>query len=205
MEKIKKPLDLSLEAFDAGKKDEAKTHIMQMAKDFRLAHDGMASSIAHFLSYIAKKLGEEAVEEVLREDANDYWKNVFMGLKDNPKKLHDFMVQAWRGHNSVFSIEEDDEKYTLVIHFCGSGGMLRKTKKVTPPLYGTTKKPHSWSFNRTGIPYYCGHCGLFFNVLPKEWGVPILEHRFGRQFDENGKPLDEPCRNIVYKKPKSEL
>jgi len=203
MEKVKKFLDEAMEAFDRGDKAAAKSHIKQMDQDFRLAHDGMCDSIAHFLSFIAKKMGEEAVEEVLREDTEDYWKNVFMSLKNNPKKLHEFMVKAWRGHNSEISVEEDDEKYTLIIHTCGSGGLLRKRKKTVPPLYGTTKKPHPWSFNRTGIPYYCGHCGLFFNVLPKEWGFPILEHHFGRQFDENGNPVDEPCKNIVYKKLRS--
>ncbi len=203
MERVNKPLEKALEAFDYGKREEAKGYILQMERDFRLTHDGMRDSIAHFLSFIAKKMGEEAVEEVLREDTEEYWKNVFMSLKNNPKKLHEFMVQAWRGHYSDFTVEEDKEKYTLIIHTCGSGGILRKKKKTTPPLYGTTKKPYPWSFNQTGIPYYCCHCGLFFNVLPREWGFPILEHHFGRQFDENGDPVDDPCRNIVYKRPRS--
>ena len=203
MEKVKKPLDKALEALDAGKREEAKAHIVQMANDFRLAHDGMCSSLAQFLTFIANKNGEEAVLEVFRDSAEDYWKNVFMSLKDNPKKLHDFVVQAWRGHSSDYTLEEDDQKFTLVLHCCGTGGVLRKKKKTGPPLFGTTKKPYPWSFNRAGVPYYCAHCATFFNVFPKEWGVDIMEHRFGRQFDENGKPVDEPCKNIVYKKPRS--
>ena len=116
MGKVKKTLDKALEAIDAGKKEEAKAYVVQMANDARFSHDGMCSSLAQFLAFIANKNGEEAVYEVFRDSAEDFWKTAFMSLKDDPKKLFDLMVQAWRGHVSDFTLQEDDQKFTLVLH-----------------------------------------------------------------------------------------
>ena len=62
---------------------------------------------------------------------------------------------------------------------------------------GITKKAWHWSFNREKFPYYCVHAFPLTNIF-KEAGVPI-EIQWGKQFDDEGKPIDEPCKYVIYK------
>jgi len=59
------------------------------------------------------------------------------------------------------------------------------------------KKAYPWSFNRVGFPYYCAHA-YFLNELFKELGLKI-KIEYGRQYDDKGNKIDEPCKYIVYK------
>ena len=60
---------------------------------------------------------------------------------------------------------------------------------------GVTKKPHAWSWNKVGIPYYCCHCCAYFEIFPIELrGYPIRVHEI------TSNPND-PCIHYYYKKP----
>jgi hypothetical protein len=113
-----------------------------------------------------------------------------------------------RAHGYDFHCEEDDEKFVFVLKYCPSGGRMMKegksdTSSRHPLNFGTTKKPYPWSFNRAGVLYYCCHCPLWLDILPGEWGWDVFEAKFGRQFDEKGISIDEPCKMIIYKEPRS--
>ncbi len=60
-----------------------------------------------------------------------------------------------------------------------------------------TKKAYPWSFNRIGFPYYCAHA-TFFNELWKDLGI-TAQLQWGRQYDDQGNKIDEPCKYIIYK------
>lgn len=73
---------------------------------------------------------------------------------------------------------------------CGSGGRLRRTKNI-----GITKKAYPWSWGKSGIPYYCTHCCLAWEIIPTElWGYPI---RINLVTDRP----EDPCVHLFYKKP----
>jgi hypothetical protein len=60
---------------------------------------------------------------------------------------------------------------------------------------GTTKKPYPWSWNKSGIPYYCCHCCVYFEIIPIELvGYPIRVHEISDD------PY-APCIHYYYKKP----
>jgi len=197
----------TIKAIEAGDTEKAKETLAQYAEEARFVHDGFAETIASLLTWIAEKNGEEAVEEAYRHLAEDFWKPMLMSMKDaGAEAFLKVFIGAARAHASDFYIEEDDEKYAVVSTYCGTGGKMIKEGKVDtsdrhPFNYGTTKKPHDWSFGKAGIPYYCAHCSLWMDKQPKEWGINLFEHRFGRQFDEEGNPVDEPCKTFIYKKP----
>jgi hypothetical protein len=60
-----------------------------------------------------------------------------------------------------------------------------------------TKKAYPWSFNRVGLPYYCAHA-YFLNELFKELGIHV-KIEYGRQYDDQGNKINEPCNYYVYK------
>jgi len=203
----KHPLDKTLEAIEAGKKDEAKAYARQIWEEGRPLHDLYGDFIASLLTFIAKKLGEEAVEEALRYSAEELWKPVIMSMKDKGvASLVDVIASFQRAHGYDFYCEEDDEKFVFISKYCPSGGrMIKEGKNDTsdrhPFNLGTTKKPYAWSFNKAGISYYCCHTCLWMDILPREWGWDIFKSQFGRQFDDKGNPVNEPCKTIIYKKP----
>ena len=65
--------------------------------------------------------------------------------------------------------------------------------------HGVSSKPHAWTFNRAGVPYYCGHTELWFNTMPREWGAPIMSGRYG-DFDGQGRVTGTPCTIFISKK-----
>jgi hypothetical protein len=48
------------------------------------------------------------------------------------------------------------------------------SRALAPYDFGTTQEPHPWSWNETGVCYYCAHCNFALSTLPAErWGHPI--------------------------------
>src|SRR5207248_7351378 len=95
-----------------------------------------------------------------------------------------------------FSIEEDDEKFTFVLHPCGSGQRLVLRGKYDNPEHGfsRTEEAHDWSFGRSQMPLYCTHCTFMNERLPLEWsGMPLYP------LDPPNDYYRDPCRWYWYK------
>jgi len=169
----------------------------------------LSELVSSLLTFMAKKDGEEAVEEAWRYASNDCWKPVVMMLKDMEyDKVIDIYPSVHRALGSEFYVEQDEEKTVITVTSCGSGGKMMKEGKYDntdrhPMNGGTTKKAYPWSCNQAGMPYYCIHAPLMFSKLPKEWGWNQIDFEYGRQFDDDGNPVDEPCKVTIYKKPRN--
>jgi len=205
----KSTVERTIEAIEAGKKDDAKELAKLIWEETRPVHDMYGDLTASLFTFIAKKYGEEAVEEAHRYYGEEIWKPILLSMKDKGvAALINVYAFFMRTHGFDFYCEEDGEKYVFVSKYCPSGGRMMKEGKNDnsdrhPFQFGTTKKAYPWSFHKKGISYYCSHCSLWMDMLPREWGWDIFEFKFGRQFDEEGKPIDEPCRTIIYKTPRS--
>lgn len=150
-------------------------------------HDRYGDFIASLLTFIAEKLGEEAVREALERVFNEVYRDspLWKTLKELP---HEEVVKTFvcihEAHYSRFHIEEDEDKTVIVLDYCGSGGRIDEGGKC-----GRTRKPYSWSFNQANVNYYCCHCDLFFNKLIREIGVDFIEIKYGK-----------PCLNVIFKR-----
>ena len=190
------PKEKAIEAIKAGREQEAIKHIEELSEEFRPLHDRYGEWIQSLLCFIAEKLGEEAVEEALQKTFIDVYKDIYESTKDlSPEELIKSRCKSHRTHYSDFYVEEDDEKFVLVIPYCGSGGRMQKKDKA----YGRTKKAYPWSFNQAGVSYYCAH-ELVFSKLAKDFGLDRFQYEYHHQFDNEGKPTGLPCRWIIYKK-----
>ncbi len=188
------PKEKAIDAVRAGKKDEAIKYIEELSQSFRPLHDRYGSWIEFLLDLIAERLGEETVQEALRGigiEVYGPWLSMFTTMSS--EEIARLFAQAHRVHNSDFYVEEDDEKFTLVIPYCGSGGRIQKEGKTR-----TTTKPFPWSFNQEGVNYYCCHCPVHVNLY-KEYGCNRIEVKGSKQVDEKGKPIGITCKYIIRK------
>ena len=202
----------AIESIQSGKTDEAVANVDVMYETTKLLHDGLIDTLSSLLTFVAKRYGEETVGEAWRYVGNEMWAPfMIVGRKEGWltfEQLRDFLIASHWAHHSDFTVEEDDEKAVFTIKDCGVCGRLTKEGKLDntdrqPGNYGTIKEAHPWTLGQKGLPYYCVHAPMFFNVLGKELRWDAMDCHFGRQFDKDGNPVDEPCITIIYKQPRA--
>jgi hypothetical protein len=198
--------DMAIQAVRSGNTDRAVELIEQLNNASRSVHDRYCEYVSILLTYIAEAFGEERVKDAAEYMVNNVHRRVLLGPLKNAahEKAVAATAQTHRNHWSEFFVEEDEEKTVITLTCCGSGGRMMKEGKYEnterhPLMGGITKKAYPWSFNRKGLPYYCVHCAIY-NLLWPEWNLGFRRVvEYGRQFDDKGNPVDEPCRVIIYK------
>lgn len=188
--------DRIAKAIDGGQLEEAKTLARQMeAESFSLVCllEDWADIL---LSYIYKNQGDEVFVESLRDSATALMKPALdqfakMGFREVVEAWAAiFRAQAGRG----LKVVEDDEKVTLIMDPCGSGGRMVKEGYFGPPKnFLKIKKAQDATFGREDFPPYCAHCAVFYHIMPIEWsGVPLPPI-------EVGQGPGNPCKWHFYK------
>jgi len=194
------PREKAIEAVKAGNKEEAIKYIDALNFEFQPTHDRFSEFIQTLLVYISEKLGEEAVEDAMKTVYDRVYKSRLLANSGwKPKELTaeeqvQFWCKAHRDHWSEFYVEEDDEKFTVVITGCGSGGKMHDAR-----IPGETSKPYPWSFNQAGVNYFCCHEPIF-EAGAAEVGLPTEHHEYETVYDEDGNPTGHLCKWIAYKK-----
>ncbi len=177
--------DLIEAAIDAGRLDEAKALARYMIPEGKGLHDLMCDWVWNLLTEIARRTSEEEMYQALRASQEGWmlkrtWKG-FLGLSVEARMQ--ISAEIMRSHHGGpkqdggATITEDDERYSIAMDPCGSGGRMRRgdpvdgtPSRLGPPYnFGATEKAYDWSWNRTGVPYYCLHCAVN-EMLPMEWG-----------------------------------
>lgn len=190
------PKEKAIEAVKAGRKEEAIKYIEELYELFKPLHDRYSEWIQFLFSFIAERLGEGVVEEAYRGITMDIYKDKWVSMfkKMSPEEITRYFGLVHKSHYSNFYVEEDDEKFALVIPYCGSGGRMQKEGKK-----GRTGKAYPWSFDQEGVSYYCCHEGVF-NMVFEELGFGTMKFEYSPQFDKEGKPTGGICRCLIYKK-----
>lgn len=190
------PKEKLMETIKSGKTEEALQYANDLYEMFRSMHDGFVNTISLLHGKLAEAKGEEWLENFTRERLSRWraifenWKN--LSIEERVKAICDIHKPMY----SEFHVEEDQEKFVVVITACNNGGRLIKDG-IAKKQNALTKKPYSWCFNRVGVPYYCIHAAIWDEMF-KELGLNI-EVQWGRQYDDQGKPIEEPCKYIIYK------
>jgi hypothetical protein len=191
------PKEKAIEAIKEGKTNEALGYLNDVHEQSHKLHDAYSNHLSLLLGTLAETQGEEwyavfdrkTVFELFRAKYAR-WQNMF------PEQMVEDICISHRAHYSEFHVDEDDQKFVVNITGCNAGGRIVRDG-VAIRQNAITKKAYPWSFNRAGFPYYCSH-GYFLNELWKELGLKA-ELQWGRQYDDRGNKIDEPCKYIVYK------
>jgi len=198
------------EAIDKGDYEEAKNLNRTSLNEFKALHDLYCDWVWDMLSKISDRFGENEVYTILRATQEKWmlkrtWKAF---SKMDVKTQVDLTAEVMRTHrcgpkqDGELIISEDQEKYSITMDPCGSGGRMRRgdpidgtPSRLGPPYnFGVTKQKHSWSWGKKGVPLYCTHCAVN-EILPIEWGgYPLWVTDYNQ--DEK-----QPCRWLFYKKP----
>jgi len=199
-------MDRAIELLAEGRGDEAAELCGEMKHEWRFLHDAMAEQILGLISFIADRLGEDAVEQAWQALLEPMWHDrAGKILAQDRRAIVKALAATWRAHSTSgvgpmpgsFTITEDDEKFTFAMNPCGSGQRLvRLGRYEASPLYGFTREAHDWSYDREGFPLYCSHCSFMNESLPIKWyGMPLYP---------SVPPLDyssDPCTWYWYKNP----
>ena len=119
--------DRLFEAVEAGDTDAAKKIAQRMYNEFLSMHDGYRNWITALLSEIGRRLGDEALEEIMVETVRAWWIPSLEALSKaggNRTAMVKMFAAGLRGHLQPMDVEEDDEKVVLKMKPCGSGGRL---------------------------------------------------------------------------------
>ena len=168
------------------KLDDIKSH-------HRRFHDLYANWFAELLTTFTNAYGDEELAELLRASGEEFigefarWNEMTV---EEMVKASVFLQLSHPGGG--LHIEEDEEKYTLVQHPCGTGGrMLDEGKYAGETPYGRMADARPENAGHAGLPAYCAHCTVWNTLMTAErFGAPhwVIEH-----------PIHSSCRIHIYK------
>jgi hypothetical protein len=191
------PKEKAVQAIIAGKTKEALGYLNDVYEQFRTLHDSYSNTINWIQGILAETQGDEWFEAFNRTRIFESFRPRFERWKEmSPEKRLEEICRDHRAHYSEFHVEEDGEKFIVVITGCNAGARLIRDG-IAKKQNAITKKAYPWSFNRIGFPHYCAHA-YFFNELWKELDIKA-EVQWGCQYDDQGNKIDEPCKYIIHK------
>ncbi len=190
-----------IEAIERGDKQLELDLAKYMWTEDKRMHDTYTDWVFADLAWIARNYGEEEVPKVLRFVKETMDKPLFsmmtaMSTEDYVKLFAEFM-RAHRGgpgETGDFKIWEEADRYVMEFDPCGSGGRMARGplngsgSRIKPPYnLGKTTKAYPWSWNKSGVPYYCVHCCVWGEIVPIEkLGYPSRINEC--PFDDFSKP-----------------
>lgn len=173
----------------------AEIALAALVADWRRLHDRSADLMAGVLAFVARRFGEAALEPCYRAVLEPYIQERYMVFDIRLRPYADTVVrnlyialEAMRGHlvgpgrRGDIDLEEFEDRYELRFDPCGSGGRQVRgdeiegtgSRVLAPYDFGVTQEPHPWSWNESGVCYYCAHCNFALSTLPAErWGHPV--------------------------------
>jgi hypothetical protein len=176
------------EAIGLGQRDQALAGLDYCRFETKMMHDSMCSFVDDAITALAA-FGEEEIDALLRkryEPVIRRWLSTTPGVEESLARCVEFQ----RGHGGECRITEEPDRYVVTCDPCGSGGQLRRTKQLA-----TTARAYDWTWGRAGVPYYCTHCCVMWEILPIEArGVPI-------RLNLLGDTPEDPCVHLYYKRP----
>jgi len=193
-------INRAVSAIKNGEKEKAITEVQGMDKEFSAMHNLLRDWIAGIYSYIYEKHGDKALYEVNQAACSFWLKDLVKQYSEaEPRRRAQMLAAGFRGHLVPLEVAEDDEKFTITMLPCGSGGKLVLEGGYEPPRnLARVKKAQPQTLSKENFPVYCTHCA-FQEIVPiEELGYPI----FVTDCPGGDRIGEEPCKVYIYKDPK---
>jgi hypothetical protein len=190
--------DRAKDAIRAGDTESALALVDKAVEQWRGLQDYSINWITSTLSFIAREMGEEAVERALRQTGQEFVRprrDTGVEWGDLPARVRAKVIaRAMVANFAECEVEEDDTKISLSFQ-CGTGGRLIDEGKYDEEggAYYTLRENAPRTFSRDALPVYCAHCSVNNEIQPVEWG--------GAPMSVEHPPTSpgEPCVHHVYR------
>lgn len=196
----KKPSQKVEEAIQSGDIDRALAEFAKFNATFDSTHDMYGAWVAECLSYIYRHLGQEAVEECMREHIGfgmPGYKDM-MDPMDFETRVRAFIdVEAM--HNVPLIITEDDKCVKIQMAECSAGLRQMKNGVYDSACNNCTLLPadptSTWGVDN--FPIYCVHApvqdaisqeigmkGFYYQEVPEEFGSEACKFVLWKDYDD---------------------
>jgi hypothetical protein len=163
---------------------------------YLIIHETYIEILAMLFGMMDDAFGDEALEGAHRYWAEQIRKWYEKRERMSAEELVRYCAFMFSEHLSEkITIDEDEEKYTVTLDSCGSGGrLLRKgLYQESPRALKKISRAQAMTGGNEDYPVYCTHCQILFGAFPMEnYGNPLWV------VDAPKKP-EEPCRILIYK------
>lgn len=182
-----------------------------MDRELVCAKDSMGVLIAGLLTWIARHMGEDAVEQALVKTAEVVMAPYVDAVRDLPtKEAIQNWAMVWRAHGSTFKIEESEKTFIFRGRHLGACGRMWahryqteveriSSSRVRYPTFGAYDPPMNFHLMRTprGIthgksdyPIYSCHCHMLHEIYP----IDQIGHPLWVEFH----PVDDQDGDTVH-------
>ena len=180
--------DLISTAIKAGRTNEALDFLEYTRLESQANNDSFVSFVENLLTYLANNFGEEEVFKSLKPRYHARMTE-FLFTTRGVEDILQRCTESQRRHHANLRVTEEPDRYVVSYDPCGSGGRLRRTRSV-----GVTKRPYPWSWGKAGVPYYCTHCCV-------NWEMTAIELRgYPVRITLIGDRPEDPCVHLFYKR-----
>jgi len=189
-------LEKTLEAIDAGDKEKARKLAIQAQKEYNYLHDGYFTWASGLLTYIYNHWGVDEVEKAERFAHGVEAKLVFKPPeKKDIRSLVENMARTVQGHMQPVTVEEEDDKFLITMHPCGSGQRIIQMGGYETGL-AKIKEAHNITWQHKDFPIYCVHCPVMELLSIDNSGGYLGVVR------EEPYPIESGlCKFVLYKDP----
>lgn len=206
-ELVRSAPDRLRDAICAGATDTALAAVDDVLAEAVPIHDLMGDLTAALLTFIADRLGEEAVEQAWRYAGETCWRPFFEAFwaADDAEGFARMFVAFLHSHRYEISVAEEPGRWVVHVHRGTSGERMLTEGKVAGDhgdpaghhTYGASRKAYPWTFGFEGLPYYDVHSAVWMHLQPQEWGWPVLDVEYGVK--DHGAVAEQ--RFLLYKDP----
>jgi hypothetical protein len=195
----RRTVDRLVDAIDAGDAEKARKLARRMYNEFLSMHDLYRNWITATLSEVGRRFGDQALDDIMVEGVRAWWKPILDSLPKDPESLPGrikMFAAGLHGHLQPLEITEDEEKVSIRMCPCGSGGRLvQEGKYEGPDAFLKIENPQPLTYGCKDYPVYCAHEYAMERIDIEENGYPFV---VVEPAAEIGK---EHCVMHIYKKP----
>ncbi len=165
-------------------------------------HDSHLLLTAAWVDAVVTELGEAKLGELWAElqqqpiDSYERYDTERSPWSDSFALLVQIALEGMHAHfggprrRGEIELIEHEDRVEMRFDPCGSGGRIRRDE-----LFGVTREPHPFAWNRVGVCHYCVHCCVLQQLEPiRRMGYPA------RVIEPPTEP-GMPCSWTVYRDP----
>lgn len=205
----RRTLDRLLDRVAAEDLPGAEAAARRMFNEFESMHRLYRRWVTATLTFIVERYGEDVLREAMQAGVDAWWtpnlEKIVEGSDDIAQAIRWF-ASGLRGHLVGLDVEEDDEKVTIQMTPCGSGGrLLEEGAYDGEDSFASLPPSPQLTYGLPDCPVYCAHQPLMELLAVQRYGSPFVVIEPAAYCTTRGERSirggDAHCAFVIYKEP----